>query len=481
MKSAPIHVRWFIAVLCVGCLVGVWAAQFNGASFFGGLPWVLVGLLVCVVAFIRRRAWLLLGVFVAGALFGVGRGVLLRAELTEYNYLYGRALDVEGTVADDVDVNRRGQDVLRLKDIVQGENELGGMVWVVVNDKTAIKRSDRVTVSGKLVQGFGTFAASMYNAEIVKIRRAVPGDTALRARDWFSDNVRQVIHEPQASLGVGFLTGQRRSLPDDLANALKVAGLMHIVVASGYNLTILVRLARRGLEKVSKYLTVVVSGVLITGFIAVTGMSPSMSRAGLVAGLSLAAWYYGRTIHPIVLLTIAMGVTVMINPSYAWGDIGWLLSFSAFAGVMLCAPLLQAFYFGKKPPGTMRQIIGETIAAWLFTLPILLVTFGAMSNVAVIANLLIVPLIPLAMLLTFATGVAAWIAIPFGQVLAVPTDILLSYMTQVAMWTASFDWAQREVTITWWQAVLMYIGLAFFCGYMWYRTKHSLRDESIIE
>lgn len=476
-----VHVRWQIAAICLGFVGGVWAAQFEAARNFGALPWVLCACLLLIASLWKRKAWLLATVFLAGTLFGIARGSAVQTQLGKYSGLYEKVITLRGKVADDMDINKRGESVLRLSDVQYDGHKLAGMVWVVLSDKAPIERSDEVTVRGKLDHGFGTFAGSIYSAQLVKVQRAQPGDAALHVRDWFAGNVRSVLSEPEASLGVGFLVGQRRALPEDLANSLKVAGLMHIVVASGYNLTILVRLARRGLEKISKYLTVLFSGSLIVSFIAITGMSPSMSRAGLVAGLSLAAWYYGRTIHPIVLLAVAMGVTVAVNPSYAWGDIGWLLSFSAFAGVMICAPLLQAYYFGNQKPGLLRQVVGETVAAWLFTLPILLVVFGTMSNVAVLANLLIVPLIPLAMLLTFVAGLVH-VAVPFiAPFFAFPAEALLSYMVQIAKWTANLDWAQRDVHLAWWQGVLFYVGLAIFCAYMWYKTKHSLKGDSIID
>ena len=135
--------------------------------------------------------------------------------------------------------------------------------------------------------GFGTFAGSVYRANILYIKRPQPGDIALHIRDWFANAVRQAVPEPEASLGVSYLVGQRRALPEKLDIALRTAGLTHIVVASGYNLTILVRLARRLFVRISKYLSALVSGNLIIGFIGVTGLSPSITRAGLVTGLSL--------------------------------------------------------------------------------------------------------------------------------------------------------------------------------------------------
>lgn len=238
-------------------------------------------------------------------------------------------MTLKGVIAEDPELNKRGQTVLRIAVSHVNNHEIGGFVWMTTGNKGAIACSDVVTAQATLSEGFGNFSATAYSAHISKVTRAEPGDVALRTRDWFASGVQSTIREPQASLGLGYLVGQRRGLPEDLDSALKAAGLTHIVVASGYNLTILVRLARRLFENVSKYLSFMTASSMILGFMAVTGMSPSMSRAGLVAGLGLVAWYYGRRFHPLVLLPFAMAVTVMINPSYAWGDMGWQLSFAA--------------------------------------------------------------------------------------------------------------------------------------------------------
>jgi hypothetical protein len=87
---------------------------------------------------------------------------------------------------------------------------------------------------------------------------------------------------------------------------------------------------------------------MILSFMAITGWSASMTRAGLVAGLSLWAWYYGRKFHPVTLLAIAASVTATVYPPYAWGDIGWALSFAAFAGVMIIAPIVTSYFFGSE-------------------------------------------------------------------------------------------------------------------------------------
>jgi competence protein ComEC len=315
----------------------------------------------------------------------------------------------------------------------------------------------------------------------VSVVQPQPGDLGRVVRDWFAAAIRKGIPEPEASLGIGYLTGQKSALPPDLAMALQIAGLSHIVVASGYNLTILVRLARRLFIRISKFASVFAAGIMIAGFIAMTGLSPSMTRAGLVSGLSLLTWYYGRRFHPFVLLPFAAVVTVLWQPSYAWGDLGWQLSFAAFAGVMIVAPLLQRYFFGEKEPGILRQVLGETVAAHIVTIPIVVPAFGYVSNVAIPANVLIVPLVPLAMLLTFIVGVTALTAPAIVELVGLPASWLLQYMTFTAQFLSQLPWAKTTIETPGWLILLYVLLLIGACVYMQRKTGFRLRDVNIVE
>lgn len=481
MLRVKIHTSWLIALGCFGVIVGVIVTPSIASDWFYSSVWLLLGLVLVAISVWRGRRYVLPLILVGGCLIGLWRGSVSQQELVVYKTLIGHTTEVSGKVTEDADIGKNGELVLRLNNILIDGRSVAGNVWVSAGTKVDIKRGDIVTASGKLAPGFGGFAASMYRAKIVRVERLQPGDVARRVRDGFADTVRMAIPEPQASLGIGYLVGQRRALPPELSEALQIAGLTHVIVASGYNLTILVRLARRLFVRLSKYLAALSAGSMIVAFIAVTGVSPSMSRAGLVAGLSLLAWYYGRKFHPLVLLPFAAAVTLLINPSYGWNDLGWQLSFAAFGGVMILAPLTQRYLFGDTAPGTIRQILGETVTAQLATLPILVAAFGQFSNVAVIANLLILPLVPLAMLLTFIAGVGALVTPSLASLIGLPATWLLHYMTATAEYLAHLPWAQTAFVINGWVVAGYYIALLGLCVYMWRVTGIHLREANIVE
>ena len=470
-----VHSSWGIAVLCAAFVFGVWLALLLRVPI-----WVGVAVLPLVAVFFwHLRVYILPLLALSGVCIGLGYGSAALGERDAYVQYIGNTVQLAGKVKEDPGKNSSGQLSIQLDGISIKDVKLAGTVLVSVA-VADIKRGDILTVRSMLKEGFGSFPASMSRASVVSVVRPVPGDIGRVVRDWFADKVRVLIPEPQASLGIGFLTGQKSALPEDLAEALKIAGLTHIVVASGYNLTILVRMARRLFVRVSKYLAAVSSGVMITMFMAVTGLSPSMTRAGLVSGLSLLAWYYGHRFHPLVLLPFAAAITVAIQPSYVWGDMGWQLSFSAFAGVMIVAPLIQKYFYGEKEPGIFRQILGETISAHIVTVPIIAITFGVVSNVAIIANILVVPLVPLAMLLTFVCGLWSIASMPFEWLVATPTTWLLSYMTSVATFVSELSWAQSELQLEAWMWGIYVLCVILACVWMHYATKYDLREANPI-
>jgi competence protein ComEC len=297
---------------------------------------------------------------------------------------------------------------------------------------------------------------------------------------------------------MGIIAGQKTALPVIVAAAFIAASLTHIVVASGYNLTILVRFARRFFARISRLFALLGAGGLVFCFALVTGFSPSMTRASLVAGLSLLAWYYGRKFHPVVLLSIAAAVTVAINPFYLWGDAGWYMSFLSFVGVLILAPLLKSYFWGDKKEfrkrrlfkkgeprektHALRQVVVETLSAQVMAAPIIALFLGQFSPYGILANVVVLPIVPLAMLLTFVAGLSAFILPSFlAEIVAWPATQLLNYIIGVAKWTADLPGAAQSVEMSVLSTVLTLVLLLALILFLRKKTGHRLRENNVIE
>jgi competence protein ComEC len=290
-----------------------------------------------------------------------------------------------------------------------------------------IYKGDRIEVTGKLFPSRGANQATIAYAQLNKISAGNNAFADISRR--FSAGMQSTLPEPIASFAMGLLVGQRNTLPADITAALTAVGLVHIVAVSGYNLTVLTRAAGR-LKLGSKYQKLILSLALIAGFVLITGFSASIVRAAIVSILTLWAWYYGRQIKPWVLISFAAALTAFWNPFYVWSDLSWYLSFLAFFGVLVIAPLISARFF-KKQPKLLTLVILETLSAEIMTLPLIMMTFSQLSVIAIVANALVVPLVPLAMLLSAIAGAAGALIPQFAGWLALPARLLLTYMLDI--------------------------------------------------
>jgi competence protein ComEC len=465
-----------IAVVCLAFLVGLALA----AAGWRFPEWCGVCAILVVTPFFMKRAMLVAIVIAAfvGVVVGIWRGASVIGDLGIYSKLVGVKVEVVGDVVEDA-VYNTGQLDFRIVNVKLDGQQLPGQIRVKTFSPFASKRGDRVRVGGKLYGGFGNYQASIYYASV--LTEAKNGGWLEDLRRNFAASVYTNLPDPQASLGLGFLVGIKSQLPVTLNDQLKILGLTHIVVASGYNLTVLVRLAKRLLEKRSKFQMAAMAAGLIAGFVAVTGFSPSMSRAALVASMSLAAWYWGRRIPPAVILLFSAAVTAGVYPPYLWSDIGWWLSFLAFAGVMLLAPLLQRRLFDDTQPKLLAQIILETISAQLLTLPLLLFVFGSLSVIALPANVIVVPLIPLAMLFTFVAGASGLLLPWVAPLLAIPATVLLSYVTDLVSLMSQVSWASVPFSIGISAMVSCYAVIIVVGLILWRRTKYDFLSGNLVE
>jgi competence protein ComEC len=473
-----IHISWFIACASLGFLVGVALSSFAWGAEFANTAWLIVSGSIFAAAVLKHKAPLILLGISAGVIFGLWRGAVERQDLTSYQTYYGKTFEISGKITEDTSYGTKGDQRFRLGNPKILGRALPEEIWVSTPSSAEIKRGDIVVIEGRLDKGFGNIPASVYRANIIKVVRPYPGDIGRRIRDSFAGVIRRAIPDPEASLGIGYLVGQRSTLPEGLDQQIKTVGLTHAVVASGYNLTILVVLACKLFAKKSKYLAALSGSVMIVGFILITGFSPSMSRAGLVSALTLTAWYYGRKIHPLVLLSFAAAVTVLIKPAYIWGDIGWSLSFAAFAGVIILAPLLHHYFWGAyKKPHMLRELIVGAVSAQVTTLPIILMSFHQYSQYALPANLLVLPLVPLAMLLTFFAGIFGLFAPGMAHLAGIPATIVLHYMVKIIEFIANLPNAKSEVIFALPTLVGVYILLIFVIVFLRYKTQHKFRAE----
>lgn len=407
----PIHPSWiFYATVC-----GVISGLITGVAFRLAIFTQLIVTIFSILAilFSLRFSTPLIAIlaFLAGFILGnfrISRD-LISQEIFQLHE--NQTVIITGNLAEDPD-DSKGTTSIRLQNLrlFRDESEITtdtpsipGLLYITLSGTNDLERSDLVILQGKLGAGFGNFIGKMTRPKLLSITRSDPGDIFAKFKHWFANLTRELIPSPEVDLGLGYLMGMKSGLSEDFSEALRAVGMTHVVVASGAHLAILTGAAKKIFGKISKFAGLLFSLLMIGAFVMVVGFTPSMTRAALVAGLSLIVGYVGRKFTPFRLISFVAMITLLINPSH-FLNLGWQLSFASFFAILILSPrLTKTFYGGKKPPWLASMLL-TSLAASLVCAPILIFNFGTLSLLSFVANLIILPTLPYVMLGMMLTG-----------------------------------------------------------------------------
>ena len=252
--------------------------------------------------------------------------------------------------------------------------------------------------------------------------------------------------------------------------------LSHIVVASGAHLSILVELVRKLFGRLSRAYGLICSVVFVMIFMAMVGWTPSIMRAGVMAILTLISGYVGRKKAPWRLILMVAALTLMMEPGFAL-NMGWLLSFASYVGIMMLGPGMCRFFYGERKPGFVASTIMTTVAATVMTLPIILYYYGAVSLISVVANLLILPTLSIAMGLVFMIGVLANVP-GISFVVSWCAKMVLDFHIMVVSWFGGMkqflvEMPVGQAWVFWSYGAIILITVVVLLRRLWYSRKYE--------
>lgn len=232
---------------------------------------------------------------------------------------------------------------------------------------------------------------------------------------------RQMIMNVYSSLGftekeqaiLSALTlGYQDTLSDDLKQAFRTTGTVHVLSVSGLHVGIIYGVIAFLLSFISvrsrfyKIRPVIIILLLWT-YAFVTGLPPSVVRASTMLSLFCLSELIERKNNPLNTLYIAAFFMLLYNPFWLF-DIGFQLSFlSVLSILVLYKPLSKQLTIKNRLLRGIWQMLCISLVAQLATFPLCLYYFGTFPTYFFIANLLVIPLVTL---ITYGMGLVflAW-------------------------------------------------------------------------
>lgn len=278
----------------------------------------------------------------------------------------------------------------------------------------------------------------------------------------FVQSIRNIIPEPEAGLLAGILLGTD-TLPKNIKDEFRVAGLSHIIVLSGYNITIVAESLLKVVSLVSLRFAFGASFLGVILFVLMAGAGASAVRAGVMASIALIGRHFGKTYNASRALLLAVWGMSIWDPFIVLYDPSFHLSVIATCGIMYVTPIVEKYISWVTERFGLRELSATTLGAQFAVLPYIVYMSGNFGIFAFPANFLVLPFVPLTMLLGFITAVFGFVSRFTGLITGIPTYILLWWDLFVARLVSKLPFANIHLPyIPLSLLIIFYIVAAYF-------------------
>jgi competence protein ComEC len=353
--------------------------------------------------------------------------------------------------------------------------KLFGLVLVSVNPYPRYNYGDKLKIKCRLVkpEKINDFSYDKYLARynIFSLCYYPKIEKIGYQKNWFYSQlfkIKEIIKnrieiglpEPLSSLASPVVLGGNQGLSDEYKQMFSDLGLTHIMAVSGFNISIIASIVMSCLlflglsRKQAFYFSIIFLGL----YVLLVGLPASALRAGLMGSLVLLAIHLSRLNKIINALSFTASLMILINPLLLRDDVGFQLSFLAILGLVYYQSIFDNLLDKLKIPKLkgLREAFSTTLAAQVFTLPILAINFKKISLISPISNMLIVPIISLLTILILAAIFLAMILPFLAKLFFLPSFIILKYIFIVVEFLNKTPFKVIEVDSFSWSYVLIY-------------------------
>ncbi len=222
-----------------------------------------------------------------------------------------------------------------------------------------------------------------------------------KLRKYLLKNIYLLYPKQEAIFLWWILIWARESIPDNLSENFNNSWLTHFIAVSWFNITIIILFFSFLIKKLNPYLKIIIITTIIILFCILVWFTAPVIRAAImwiIWYIILNNWRKWNTLSIIILTLILM---VSFSPLSINYDVSLHLSFLAVLWIVYFQDIFESKLKFITSFLEIRNALSLTLSAYIFTIPVMAISFWQISIVAPITNILVAWTIPIAMLFWF--------------------------------------------------------------------------------
>ena len=449
----------YFLLFCVAFISGV----FFG-SYFSIQVWILfllAGFFISLVFLFKEdkklKVLFLLLIFILLGFIRVESEKLNEADILKINELDNKEVLISGKISL-MPETKNGKQKIIIENVRDeaSNREIEGKIIIYTDRYPEYDLGDIIKVNGKIkipedFEGFEyrnyllakEIYYIIYYSDVTQKKENEAGFYAQVStiRKQSNNLIKKIFFQPQAGIMSAMILGIKSDISSETLESFNKTGTRHIIAISGLHMTIvsvifMYFLLAIGLKRNYAFYFAVLG---IAFFVALVGFPVSALRASMMGGLILFAIKVGRLNSAGNAIVFAGVLMLLYNPNLLRYDTGFQLSFLAVLGIIYIYPRLDLYLKKYSDRLKIKTMFLITISAQIATLPIIIDSFGNYSIFSVLANILVLPFVPVVMIGGIISIITGYMSLLIGQIITIPILLILFLQLYIINFFAEFD------------------------------------------
>lgn len=300
--------------------------------------------------------------------------------------------------------------------------------------------------------------------EKAKILKSSNGSFIHNIQKYIRDTINGTLTDEEGNLLLAILLGDKDKLSEDIQESFKTSNLSHMLAVSGAHVSYIILGLTYVLQNsiIGKKNGKIVCIIFLLVFMAITNFTPSVTRACIMAILTLFSSIIYRKSDVYTNISVAALITLIFNP-YSLLDLGFQLSYGGTIGIIIFIKRIQEKKSNSKVINYIKQMALVSIYANIIIIPIMMYHFNTVSFTFIISNIMASPILGIIVITGFLFIIASITVKPLTRLIAIFIKPILSILIKISQICSKLPFSNILVVTPYMFNVISYYAIILYC------------------
>lgn len=300
--------------------------------------------------------------------------------------------------------------------------------------------------------------------EKVKILKSSNGSFIHNIQKYIKDTINGTLTDEEGNLLLAILLGDKDKLSEDIQESFKTSNLSHMLAVSGTHVSYIILGLTYVLQNsiIGKKNGKIVCIIFLLAFMAITNFTPSVTRACIMAILTLFSSIIYRKSDVYTNISVVALITLIFNP-YSLLDLGFQLSYGGTIGIIIFIKRIQEKKSNSKVINYIKQMALVSIYANIIIIPIMMYHFNTVSFTFIISNIMASPILGIIVITGFLFIIASITVKPLTRLIAIFIKPILSILIKISQICSKLPFSNILVVTPYMFNVISYYAIILYC------------------